>query len=189
MTINAVGQQLHPDAIVVTDLTELSRRLIKRPTEVVVGRELFDAARLRIDIRHGNIEAVSKDAAPPGERLELTRHAGVESVPVVADGNVLKAEFDLGNGSDVLISRPAARRLRLRIVGHKNGAGIGGAVRRALVRLSSLQVAGRTFRNVLAAVDEQPNAQELNIGTSILKHFLITSDFQQRAVWLAPERR
>ena len=27
-----------------------------------------------------------------------------------------------------------------------------------------------------------------NIGTSILKHFVITTDFQQRAAWLAPDR-
>ena len=28
----------------------------------------------------------------------------------------------------------------------------------------------------------------MNIGTSILQHFLITTDFKDRAVWLAPVR-
>ena len=51
---------------------------------------------------------------------------------------------------------------------------------------TSLTVAGRTFRNVPAAIDDQPNANDLNVGTSILKEFLIVTDFKQRAVWLAP---
>lgn len=189
VTIDAIGQQLHPDAVVVTDLAELSRRLIKRTTQVVLGRELFDAARLQIDISRGNIVAVSRDAGPSGQRLVLTHHAGVESVPVVANGLPLQAEFDLGNGSGVLISRAAATRLGLNIIGHQAGGGIGGTVQRDLVRLTSLQVAGRSFHNIIAAVDDQSNAQELNVGTSILKHFMITTDFQQRAVWLAPDRR
>jgi hypothetical protein len=39
---------------------------------------------------------------------------------------------------------------------------------------------------VPAAIDDQPNANDLNIGTSILKDFDIVTDFKQRAVWLAP---
>ena len=50
VTVGALGVELHPDAVVVLDMTDLSDRLIKRPTQVIVGRELFDAARLRIDI-------------------------------------------------------------------------------------------------------------------------------------------
>lgn len=189
VTLEALDQKLHPDAVVVTDLTELSHRLVRRPTKVVLGRELFDAARLQIDILHGRIAVVRRDIAPAGVRLGLAHHAGVESIPVSANGTAFEAEFDLGNGSGVLISRAAAARLHLKIIGHKAGGGIGGSVERDLVSLSSLEVAGRSFRNVVAAIDDQSNAQELNIGTSILKHFLITTDFQQRAVWLAPERR
>jgi hypothetical protein len=189
VTLAAIGQELHPEALVVTDLSELSRRLVKRPTNVVLGRELFDAVRLQIDISHGKIFVVRTDVEPAGVRLGLAHHAGVESIPVVADGRPLQAEFDLGNGSGVLISRAAAMRLHLKIVGKKAGGGIGGSVERDLVTLTSLEVAGRSFRNVLASIDDQSNAQELNIGTSILKHFLITTDFHQRAVWLASGRR
>lgn len=57
---------------------------------------------------------------------------------------------------------------------------------RDIVVLNDLAVAGRHFRNVRAAVDDQSNADDLNIGTSILKHFLITTDFHDRAVWLRP---
>jgi hypothetical protein len=189
VTITALGVELHPEAIAVTDLTELSERLIKRPTEAVVGRELLDAARLRIDIHRGTIDVVRTNAAPPGVRLSLTSHAGVEAVTATANGETVQAEFDLGNGSGVLISRALVNRLKLPIIGKDSGGGIGGAHMRDVVRLKSLQVAGRTFRNVIAAIDDQSNANDLNIGTSILKHFLITTDFRQRAVWLKANGR
>jgi predicted aspartyl protease len=186
VTIEAVGVQLHPEAIVVTDLSDLSKRLIKRPTQAIVGRELFDAARLSVDIPRGKIRVLGSDQAPRGTRLPLTAHAGIEAVPVSVGGEVVQAEFDLGNGSDVLISRSLARRLNLKVVGRKSGGGIGGAVQRDMVKLGLLEVAGTRFRNVDAAIDDQPNANELNIGTSILKNFLITTDFKNRAVWLEP---
>jgi len=41
-------------------------------------------------------------------------------------------------------------------------------------------------RDVLAAIDDQPSHNDLNVGTSVLKDFLITTDFNQHAVWLQP---
>ena len=189
VTVTALGVELHPDAVVVMDLSEVASRLIKHPTQAIVGRELFDAARLRVDIAGGRIDVVPRATQPSGIRLPLTGHAGIESIPVLANGRRVAAEFDLGNGSDVLISRALAKRLKLRVIGRKQGGGIGGPVMRDLVRIVSLDVAGRRFRNVTAAVDDQPNANDLNIGTSILRQFLITTDFNKRAVWLRPLRR
>jgi predicted aspartyl protease len=182
--IGAIGLTLHPEAVVVTDLSDISNRLVKRPLAMILGRELFDSARLRVDISGRSVEVVSKDTAPPGTRLGLTAHAGIESIPVIVNGTPAQAEFDLGNGSGVLISRAFADRLHLKAMGQRSGGGIGGALVRAMVRIGSLEVAGRTFRDVEAAVDDQPNANDLNIGTSILKNFLITADFADRTVWL-----
>lgn len=189
VTITALGIDLHPEAVVVTDLTELSKRLIKRSTNLVLGRELFDARRLRIDLRGRRISIVSKAIAPRGKKLVLTAHAGVEAIPAVAAGHVVHAEFDLGNGSGVLISRALANKLRLKTIGSKSGGGIGGEVKRELVTIPVLRVAGTPFRAVVAAIDDQPNANDLNIGTSILRHFVITTDFRQRVIWLVPNRR
>ena len=189
VTIEALGASFHPEPIVVTDLREISARLLKRPTQVVVGREIFDSARLRIDIRGGTIEMVGRKATPPGKRLALRPHAGIEAIPVLVNGHRADAEFDLGNGSDVMISRVMARKLKLKVVGEKSGGGIGGEVSRDAVVLKTLSVAGETFRNVPASIDDQPSANDLNFGTSILKNFLITTDFGQRAVWLEPSGR
>ena len=188
VTVTALGIELHPEAVAVTDLTQLSKRLIKRPTNLVLGRELFDATRLQIDLRRRRITIASKAIVPRGKKLMLTAHAGVEAIPVVAAGRSVQADFDLGNGSGVLISRALVNRLRLKIVGRRPGGGIGGEVNRDLVTIPVLRVAGVPFRAVMAAIDDQPSANDLNIGTSILRHFVIITDFKRRAVWLTPNR-
>ena len=188
VTLSALGVEMHPEAIVVLDLSNLSTRLIKRPTQAIVGRELFDSARLQIDLAGGQIVAVGRDATPPGVKLPLAGHAGIEGIPVHANGVAAQAEFDLGNGSDVMISRELVTKLKLKIIGKKAGGGIGGEIRRDFVRLSSLEIAGRRFKNVIAVIDDQPSHNEMNVGTAVLKNFLITTDFGDRAVWLAPYR-
>ncbi|MFL6731835.1 MAG: pepsin/retropepsin-like aspartic protease family protein [Sphingomicrobium sp.] len=185
-TIRALGADLHPEVVVVLDLADLSTRLIKRSTQAIVGRELFDATRLQIDIPGGKIAVVGKDAAPPGVRLPLTAHAGTESIPVKADGIEAQAEFDLGNGSGVMISRELATKLNLKVIGKRAGGGIGGRIQRDYVHLGTLEVAGRKFRNLTASIDDQPGHNDMNVGTSILRNFLITTDFKERAVWLQP---
>jgi len=70
----------------------------------------------------------------------------------------------------------------------KSGGGLGGATLRQIVTLRTLEVAGRTFTDVSAAIDAQPSASDVNIGVNILRHFAITTDFANHAVWLAPRR-
>ena len=52
--------------------------------------------------------------------------------------------------------------------------------------MTSLEVAGKRFHNVIAAIDDQPSHNDMNVGTSILKNFTITTDFAGRTVWLDP---
>ena len=189
VTVTALGIELHPEAVVVLDMKDISNRLVKRPIQAIVGRELFDAARLRIDIGRGAIDAVGREAPPPGKKLPLRGPAGIDSVPVIANGVRAPAELDLGNGSAPMVSRAFAKKLKLKTIGRKPGGGIGGAIVRDLVRLKSLEIGGARFRDIVAAVDDQPNANDLNVGTSVLKHFPITTDFKERAVWLEPVGR
>jgi hypothetical protein len=184
VTIEMLGQNVPVEAVVVADLTEISQRLIKRPTQAILGREAFDALRLSIDIQGGTITLAK--GLPAGVQLPLTSNAGVESVPVTISGTAAQAEFDLCNGSEPMISRAMVTRLGLKITGKKSGGGIGGEIQRDVVTIPMLEVAGKHFHNVTATIDDQPSANDLNIGTSILRDFLITTDFKQRAVWLAP---
>jgi hypothetical protein len=191
VTLEAVGMKLADQSVAVVDLTDLSKRLIGRTVQVILGREIFDAARLEIDIDAPSIAAVSRDLTPRGVPLTLVTEHGVETVEVRVDGGApVRATFDLGNGREVLISRGFATRMKLLAEGRsahmESGGGLGGAVQREIVILRRLEVAGQTFANVRAAVDPQPSASDVNIGVSILRHFRLTTDFANHTVWLEP---
>jgi predicted aspartyl protease len=193
VTVEAAGIRLADRMVAVFDLDEVASRLIGRPVPVIVGREVFDAARLRIDVDGGRIASVPRDREPTGARLPLTTHKGIEHFPVSVEGHSpASAAFDLGNGGTVLIGKAYAERLGLtapnRIVGRRTGGGIGGAIERDLVILQTVTIAGRTFENVEAAIDPLDSASDLNIGTQLLRRFLITADYAQHALWLEPRR-
>jgi predicted aspartyl protease len=189
--VEAVGVALPDVTVAVIDLDDVGKRLFGGPLDAIVGRELFDATRLAIDIEGGTIRTVPAAAGPRGVRLPLRTFHGIETVPVsVEGGRPVQAEFDLGNGSDMLIGKAYAVRTGLigRAHATAQGGGIGGAVHRKIVTLKSVRIAGLTFRNVRAAIDEQSNAADANIGVRLLRRFRITTDFARKAVWLEPRR-
>jgi predicted aspartyl protease len=190
VTLQALGLSLPGQTVAVADLGDVGRRLLGHPIEVILGREIFDAARLSIDINGRRIAVVPRTFEPRGVRLGLIAEHGVETVPVrVESGAPLRATFDLGNGSRVLISASLAARMGWlsdgRPVTTDRGGGLGGEATRRIVILRSIEVAGRRFKRISAAIDPQSSASDVNIGVSILRHFLITTDFADHAVWLA----
>ena len=96
----------------------------------------------------------------------------------------------MGNGSDLLIGQAFAAKTGLlkRVRRTEKGGGIGGEVERRVVVLRSVRLGGVRFRNVRAAIDDQPNAADANVGVKLLRRFQIVTDFPQRAVWLQPRR-
>lgn len=193
VALGAVGLELKNQTIAVVDLSDVGARLVGHPLEVILGREIFDAARLRIDVERGTIEVLDAASVPGGVRLELKSEHGVETLPVrVEDGETVPATFDLGNGSNVLLGSAFATRAHLltdgRPVTTETGGGLGGAASRQTLTLRALEVAGQRFTDVRAAVDPQPSASDLNIGVSILRRFVIVTDFGQHLLWLEPRR-
>ena len=189
LRVEAAGVSLEQRAAVI-DLGEVSQRLVGRDVELILGRDIFDNARLRIDIEGGTIETAA-EPGPGAVRLPVTNRRGVPTVPVTVEGQEpVQADFDLGNGSGVIVGRAYAERAGLaapeRIVGRRSGGGIGGAVERDRIVLRSLVVAGREFRDVPADIDASADGADLNIGTSILRHFIVTTDFARESVWLEP---
>ena len=184
--IRVGGVTLRPATVAVIDLADISARLAHRRIDAIVGRDLFDAARLAIDLRRGTLTAIGRRREPAGERLTLTGRRGIETVPVTIEGRSAQADFDLGNGGRVLVSGNLAARLLRdgRATATVGGGGIGGeTVQRTLV-LRDLVVAGRRFVNVPAAVDASPSAADANLGVRILRNFAIITDFAEGAVWL-----
>ena len=184
--IEALGQTIAAADVAVLDLTDLSTRLIKRPIKAIVGREVFDAAPIRIDLVNSDARALGKDEVPQGTKLPLTEHNGIETVPVTLGARPAQAVLDFGNGSSVLIGKELAAELGLKPVGKLKGGGFGGEIERELVILPELTLAGRRFREVRATIDETSSRSEINVGTAILRHFVVTADFKGRAAWFEP---
>lgn len=122
---------------------------------------------------------------PRGQRLELTTAHGIETVPVTFGTTGVQADFDLGNGTGLLISEELAQRLKLETVGVEPGGGIGGAKPRAVVFVPELTIAGHAFRHVRAHIDPGLRS-DANIGLAQLAAFRIWTDFPGRAVYLEP---
>ena len=187
--------QLAPQTVMIADLSDISRRLNGgKPIALILGRPFFDARRWTIDFVTQRVSPASRVGRPAGKRLPLQTVHGIETMPVAIEGHApAQAAFDLGNGSGVLIGKAYATRIGLnapsRITGATKGGGLGGAIARQQVVLRTLNVAGRVFHDVPAAIDPTDNAEDVNIGTDILRHFRITTDYPGHAVYLTPQPR
>jgi hypothetical protein len=159
---------------------------------MILGRELFDAARLRIDIVGRALEVLADKTEPRGTRLELKTVNGIEVFPVRVEGEEALAALDIGNGSNVLVGSRYAESRRLftdgRPVSQDAGGGLGGETQRKTIRLRTLELAGVTLQDVAASLDEGDSATDLNVGISVLRHFVVTTDFRAHALWLEPRR-
>jgi len=192
VTLEALGLTLRDQTVGVLSLSDVGQRLLGRPLPFVLGREVFDNARLEIDIEGKTIRVVDPAAQPRGVRLGLDSSHGVETIPVLIEGRPARAAFDVANGSKPLLGSRFAEEARLlsdgRAVTSELGGGIGGETKRQVITLASLELAGKKFTDVPVAVDRSEHAHEFNVGISLLRHFIITTDYKQRAVWLAPRK-
>ncbi|MBS0417115.1 MAG: retropepsin-like domain-containing protein [Proteobacteria bacterium] len=193
VTLQAFGLTLKDQTVAVVDLSDVGRRLLGHSLDVVLGREVFDAARLQIDIEGKRITVIARDpkTVPRGVELALVTENGIETLPVrIEDHDGVRAAFDLGNGSETLIGAKLADQLHLLSDGRPNkvsaGGGLGGELQRQVVILRSLDIAGQRITDLPAAIDTRPSATDVNIGIAVLRRFLITTDFARHAVWLEP---
>lgn len=193
VTLEAFGQTLKDQTVAVVDLSDVGRRLLGHPLDVVLGREIFDAARLLIDIDGKRVSVIGRDTkrAPRGVELTLVTEKGIETIPVrVEDHETVRAAFDLGNGSQTLIGSKFAEKIHLLSDGRpsrmSSGGGLGGELKRKVVTLHTLEIAGQRLTDLPAAIDTRPSAADVNIGIEVLRHFLITTDFARHVVWLEP---
>jgi hypothetical protein len=190
VSIAALGAGVDDATVAVLDLSDISKRLVGRPVPFILGREIFDKERLAIDIEGGSITVADRTRTPAGVALPLTGARGIESFEAHVNGQPVGADFDLGNGTDIMMGKAMAEKLGLlsdpAALETRKGGGIGGEIARKIVRLKTLEIAGLKFENVEAAIDENDSAGDLNVGVSVLRKFRITTDFEQRRIWLAP---
>lgn len=188
VTLAAAGLMLEGQAVAILDLTDISSRVVGHPVAVILGRELFDAGRFELDIARGHLRRVSRETPPRGELLALSDANGIKQVDLRINGRAVKADFDLGNGSEILLSPSFAEAAGLlspdNIVGTKDGGGIGGPVERTIVRVRTLELAGRVLTDLTAAVSPSEDGADANIGVSVLRGFGLVIDFPENKVWM-----
>jgi len=174
----------------ILDLTDIAERVVGHPLTVILGRDLFDAAILAIDIEAGRLEVIAAADLPAHEPIMLTEAHGIKQMPALINGISVNADFDLGNGNEILLSRSFAERAGLlgpeTVIGTREGGGIGGPVERTLVRVETLEVGGHVFRDVTAAVSPKDDGAEANLGVSVLRAFRLVVDFAGGRVWIEP---
>lgn len=189
VAVSALGRRIDLPVVAVMDLSDIERRLVGSAVPVILGREFFDQGRLSIDIEGGTIDWLANADAIEAEPLQLETAHGIETIPVTfGESTVVRADFDLGNGTGLLVSPALVRELGLEPVGVEPGGGIGGHVGRLVVRVPELTIAGMTFHNMRAHVSDNLQVAA-NVGVGLLRNFLIVADFPNRKVWLRERER
>jgi predicted aspartyl protease len=188
VTLSAPGMIQRRGPVAVLDLSDVSRRLNGAPIAAILGRDYFDQVRLEIDVSARTLRPLTSNEQAKGQLFPLKTEFGVETMSVVVEGKEAQATVDLGNGNEPLISHAFAVRLGAlsdgRAIDQDAGGGIGGEARRARFNLKSLTIGPKTFVDVPVVVDAGENASDLNLGTSIFSHFILTTDFSNHRLWL-----
>ena len=109
VAVAALGRQIHLPIAAIMDLSDVADRLVGSPLPLVLGRELFDAGRLKVDIEGATIRWLAEGEGVEGVMLPLAAAHGIETIPVQFGPDiVVEADFDLGNGTGLLISADLA---------------------------------------------------------------------------------
>lgn len=188
--IDAAGVTLANQVVAIMDLADVSKRLAGSPLTLILGREVFDAGIWHLDISNAALRRLSPQELPEAGALALTDAHGIKQFDILIDGVPGKADFDLGNGSEVLLSQDLAEQAGLltpeKILGTKEGGGVGGSITRTLVHVDTLEIGGYVLSDVIAAVSPQSDGAQANVGVSVLRHFNWVIDFPGNRVWMEP---
>jgi hypothetical protein len=177
--------------VVVMDLSNIAR-IVHRPVEVLLGRDVFDEAVVDIDFEGRTVGLIPRDAftPPAGAPVPLKPSADLRSLPIEVAGTPMQAILDLGNSGGLLIDRDFADHSRL-LDGHRRsndlGVGAEGAREQALAALDKVSVGGIRFDRVpTVATAGLSSRAPANVGIEILSRFHLTIDYAGDRIWMAP---
>ncbi|WP_395670486.1 aspartyl protease family protein [Phenylobacterium sp.] len=177
--------------VAVMDLTALAR-VAPRPVQVILGRDVFDAAVLDIDFAARQIAFLARhDFRPPPIRpLPLSPAGNLRSFPIRVEGRSVAAILDLGNSGGLLIDRAWAEGrglLERRRLSTQLSVGVDGPREGLVASLDRVAVGGVVFDDVPASITADLAAETpVNVGLSVLSRFHVTIDFQGQRLWLQP---
>lgn len=181
------------------DLSEVSAA-IGHPLPLVLGNEVFRQTTIEIDFQGRRIRFLDADGfqAPEGFRslAVLDGPSGIRRVEAHLEGEgPLPFDFDLGNGSPLLLSAGHWQQdgwLRGRRVAGAFGGAIGGMREQQVTRVRSLELAGFELRDLpatlvppeVSALEPEPAAG--NLGLPVFTRFRLVVDYPRDRLLLAP---
>lgn len=199
VTIRIGNMELRDLTVALIDLSGIEK-ILGRPLPVILGKEVFNDLAVSLDFQAQTI-AFQDPAAftPPAGAVAVPVMAvnGIRTVPVSVEGAPpVPMDFDLGNGSPLLIYsafwKPAGLLTDGRLSSKTLSGAVGGLKERDVTTIRTLTFAGVTFSGVPATLfgDEAADADGTislgNIGMPILSRFALTTDFAHDRIWLTP---
>ena len=179
------------------DLSDVASK-IGHPLPVILGAEIFDECVIDIDFVHRRIAFRDPHSfVPPSAALAVKTEAGrgIRTIDAVIEGRRAKLDFDLGNGTPLLLypsfwekeDFAAGRRLSSTL-----GGAVGGVNIDKLARIGRVIVAGVTFRDVPATLNgrqteaARSEAVDGNIGLPLLSRSRLIVDFPHDRLLFVP---
>jgi len=166
----------------------------------MIGFETFRRFVIRIDYAAGTITLVKPGTFEPGDAdvpVELRFYGHIPEIDGTFEGLSCKLHIDTGSRAELTLTKPFvdANALRER---HRHGVlavdgwGVGGPVRSYVVSGAELSVGCVVVRDAIASLATQGSgtfadpAYHGNIGTKLLKRFVVTFDYGRRRMYLKP---
>jgi hypothetical protein len=166
----------------------------------MLGSEVFQRFVVRIDYGAGTLELVDPARFDPrgaGTALPFAFYDHMPQVEGTFAGIPARFDIDTGSRAEVTMARPFVEEHGLRErfahgVATVDGWGVGGPVRSHVVRAPSLAMGGVSTSDVVASLATQDKGVfadagfDGNIGSAWLKRFVVTFDYPDRTMYLAP---
>jgi predicted aspartyl protease len=177
--------------VAVMDLSAV-QRLVGRPVQVLLGRDVFDQAIVQIDFQSRRLTLTPRGdfQPPPGAPLPLKRSGDLRSVPIRVAGVEMSAILDLGNAGGLLIDQEFAAHYGLldgRRASTTLSVGADGAHEETQSTVDRLELGGVSLDGVpTTATANLSSKAPANIGLQVLSRFRMTIDFAGDRLWLMP---
>lgn len=177
--------------VAVMDLTAVGR-VVPRPIQVILGRDIFDEMVVDIDFQANKIAFLERASfrPPATDALPLTPTGNLRSFAVKIGGVPTPAILDLGNSGALLVDRGWVDEhglLKGRPSSTLLSVGADGPRESVITSLDDVQVGGVNFLAVPANVTADLAARApANVGLALLSRFHVTIDFAGARLWLQP---
>lgn len=201
----------HADRIDVGDATIHNQQIFILPLDAMahvegipmpgmIGYETFRRFVTRIDYMAGKLTLIDPakfDAKEAGTEIPFILNERVPQIKGSFEGIPATFDIDTGSRSELTVNKPFAERNNLRAT-HKgvdavSGWGIGGPSTGYVTRVSEITLGDVKVPNIVADLADQNKGAFAgddyngNIGSGLLKRFIVTFDYAHRKMYLKPQ--